>query len=520
MPKQPESLTIPHRTLLVWTGFLAMCIGMFMAILDVQVVATSLPTIQSALDIEPDRMSWIQTAYLIAEVVAIPLTGFLTRFLSMRWLFVISLAMFVIASTGCALSSSFGVLVTWRIIQGFSGGTLIPSVFSAVFILFPHQRQALATTVAGVLAVLAPTIGPVVGGWLTQTYSWHWLFLINVVPGILAALVAIASLPREEAHIVELRHLDVLSLALMGASLVALELGLKNAPTDGWSSLSVAGLLSLSALCGCVFAWRSLRRVRPLVDLTNFRDRNFVVGSALSFILGMGLFGSVYLMPVFLAFVRGHNALEIGLTMLVTGVAQLLTAPIAVTLEKRLDARVLSAVGFALFAVGMAMSAFQDPRSDYDAMFWPQIVRGVAIMFCLLPPTRLALGTLPPERIPDASGLFNLMRNLGGAIGIALIDTIIYMRSEPLNQNLWEMLKAGDAETAQFVGAPMQAIGGDGVFDQDTMSFLDPLIQTAATVQALNEAWLAIAILTGSAILFLAFAIRPYDNQGQHCQTN
>ncbi|MBB3656437.1 DHA2 family multidrug resistance protein [Rhizobium sp. BK650] len=490
-----------------WIGFLAMCLGMFMAILDVQVVATSLPTIQSALDIHPDQMSWVQTAYLIAEVVAIPLTGFLTRFLTMRWLFVASLLLFVTASAGCAASGSFGELVAWRVVQGFSGGTLIPSVFSAVFILFPDKRQALATTIAGVLAVLAPTIGPVVGGWLTETYSWHWLFLINIIPGILAALVAMRSLPRESVNLSELRHLDIVSLLLMAVSLAALEIGLKEAPTSGWTSLTVAGLLGLFLISGCVFAWRTLRRAMPVVEFNNFGNRNFLAGSALSFILGIGLFGSVYLMPVFLAFVRGHNALEIGMTMLVTGIAQLVTAPIAVALEKRTDARWLSAAGFALFATGIGMSAFQDPQTDYDAMFWPQIVRGSAIMFCLLPPTRLALGTLPPERIPDASGLFNLMRNLGGAIGIALIDTVIYTRSDPLGQGIWDRLKAGDVDIAAFVGAPLQAIAGhQGEFDADMTALLDPLVQTAATVQALNEAWMVVAVLTGCALLWVPFA--------------
>jgi DHA2 family multidrug resistance protein len=507
----PDELfpTSRSKPLMVWTGFLAMCIGMFMAILDVQVVATSLPTIQSALDIDPDQMSWIQTAYLIAEVVAIPLTGFLTRFLSLRWLFVISLLMFVVASTGCALSGSFDVLVAWRVVQGFSGGTLIPSVFSAVFILFPPERQSVATTIAGVLAVLAPTVGPVIGGWLTETYSWHWLFLINVLPGILAAVIAASSLPWEALNRSELKSLDVLSLVMMAASLVTLELALKDAPTSGWTSLKVAALLAICIACGVVFIWRSLRRLRPLVELRNFRDRNFIVGSILSFVLGIGLFGSVYMMPVFLAFVRGHNALEIGMTMLVTGIAQLVTAPIAVALEKKMDARLLSAAGFALFAIGIAMSAFQDPRSDYDAMFWPQIIRGVAIMFCLLPPTRLALGALSPERVPDASGLFNLMRNLGGAIGIALVDTIIYTRSDPIGQALWGRLQSGDMDAARFVGAPLQTIAGhNGIFDQDATSTLDPLVQAAATVQALNEAWMVVAILTVLAVVCVPFAKR------------
>jgi DHA2 family multidrug resistance protein len=495
--------------LLIWTGFMAMCVGMFMAILDVQVVATSLPTIQSALDIGPDQMSWIQTAYLIAEVVAIPLTGFLTRFLTMRWLFVISLTVFVIASAGCAVSGSFTELVSWRVLQGFSGGTLIPSVFSAVFVLFPKERQAIATTIAGVLAVLAPTVGPIVGGWLTETYSWHWLFLINVIPGIGAAVIAVVSLPREKLDFGELRQLDIVSLLLMAVSLACLELALKEAPTNGWTSLPITGLFCLSAFCGAAFVWKTLLRAPPLVELRNFRDRNFLIGSVLSFVLGIGLFGSVYLMPVFLAFVRGHNALEIGATMLVTGVAQLVTAPIAVALEKRLDARLLSTIGFSMFAVGIAMSAFQDPRSDYDAMFWPQIVRGVAIMFCLLPPTRLALGTLTPSKVPDASGLFNLMRNLGGAIGIALIDTIIYTRSEPLGEALLEKLKAGDTDTANFIGIPLDVMAANkGAVDSAAMEMLEPLLQTAATVQALNEAWMVVAALTACAIICVPFARR------------
>ena len=494
----------------VWVGFVAMCAGMFIAILDVQVVATSLPTIQSALEIDPDRMSWIQTAYLIAEVVAIPLTGFLTRFLTMRWLFVASLILFVIASAGCAASGNFSELVSWRVLQGFSGGTLIPSVFSAVFILFPSQRQALATTIAGVLAVLAPTVGPIAGGWLTETYSWHWLFLINLAPGVLAAAVASRTLPRQCIDRSALQGFDWVSLMLMAGALAALEIGLKEAPTSGWISLNVVGCLSCSFFAGSLFTWRSTVRSTPLVELGNFRDRNFLIGSVLSFILGIGLFGSVYLMPVFLAFVRGHDAFEIGMTMLVTGVAQPITAPIAVALEKKTDPRLLSACGFALFSLGIAMSAFQDPQSDFDAMFWPQIVRGVAIMFCLLPPTRLALGTRPAQRVPDASGLFNLMRNLGGAIGIALIDTIIYTRTDVLGQKLWKGLESGDMKIAAFVGAPTGIVSAhqSGAFDADKTAVLDPLVQTASSVQAINEAWLLVAILTAGAITALPFAMR------------
>src|SRR4030081_815067 len=200
-----------HPAISPWPGFLLMCLGMFMAILDIQVVATSLPTIKDAFNISADAMSWIQTAYLIAEVIAIPLTGLFTRVLTLRWLFVSAITLFTAASLGCAFSGSFGTLIAFRVVQGFAGGALIPAVFSAVFLLFPTRLHATATTVGGVVAVLAPTIGPVVGGWITATYSWHWLFLINVIPGVASAIFAWGQLPRAAMQLSEGRKLDLLS---------------------------------------------------------------------------------------------------------------------------------------------------------------------------------------------------------------------------------------------------------------------------------------------------------------------
>jgi DHA2 family multidrug resistance protein len=493
-----------------WAGFAMMCIGMFMAILDVQVVATSLPAIQGALGIARDQMSWIQTAYLIAEVVAIPLTGFLTRLLTMRWLFVISISIFTVASLGCASSGSFEALMAWRVVQGFAGGTLIPGVFTAVFWLFPPRLQGIATTLAGVLAVLAPTVGPTVGGWITETYSWHWLFLINVVPGLLSAVATARLLPAGERVPGEARSLDIISIACMALALAALEIALKEAPHRGWLSPFVVGLLAVSVVSGVGFARRSLGRRKPVVDLRTLADPAFAVGCLLSFVLGIGLFGSVYLMPVFLAYVRGHGALEIGMIMLVTGIAQLATAPIAVALERRADARLLTACGFALFALGLGMSAFQTPETDFNGMFWPQVVRGAAIMFCLLPPTRLALGHLAPAAVPDASGLFNLMRNLGGAIGLALIDSVIYGRAPDHATAIIHRLMAGDVATAKFVGIPLKLFldRPAGPLDPVTQMMLTPMVERAAYTQAVNDAWALVAVLTLAVLLSVPFARR------------
>ena len=372
---------MPPVRLRIWVGFVMMCLGMFMAILDIQIVTTSLPTIQQALGIRPEQMSWIQTAYLTAEIVAIRLTGFLIARFGLRWLFVTAVVAFTLASAGCAESQGFASLIAWRVVQGFAGGTLIPAVFSAVFLLFPPRLQGTATMIAGVAAVLAPTVGPIVGGWLTATFTWHWLFRVNIVPGIVAA-IGVAVAMRDIAHrVARHRAVDIVALLALAAGLTAFEIGMKDAPALGWLAPRVVILLAGFAACAAIFVVKSMRTGSPLVELRCFADRNFTIGCMLSFILGVGLFGATYLMPFFLGLVREHNALEIGEIMLVTGVAQLASAPLAVYLEQRVDARWLTAFGFAVFAVGLTLSSRQTADTDFHEMLVPQMLRGAAIMF-------------------------------------------------------------------------------------------------------------------------------------------
>jgi len=486
-----------------------MCLGMFMAILDIQIVVTSLPAIRDALDIPADRMSWIQTAYLIAEVIAIPLTGFLTRCLTLRGLFLISLSVFTIASFACANAPDYESLIAARVVQGLAGGCLIPLVFSAVFLLFPEREQGAATTMAGALAVLAPTLGPTIGGYITETYSWPWLFLVNIAPGILALAVATRFLPKERADLSLLSRLDWTSVLMLAAGLTCLEIALKQGPEQGWRALPVLTLLAVTALTAATFIRRSLAREEPVAQLRLFRDRNFAIACGLSFLFGIGLFSSVYLMPVFLGLVRGHTPFDIGLTMLVTGAAQLAVSPLVVQLERRMDARLLTALGFLGFAIGLAMSGFQTRATDFDEMFWPQIVRGVSIMFCLLPPTRLALGQLADKDIPDGSALFNLMRNLGGAIGIALVDTVLWQRTPHHAEGIAQGLVDRDPAAADAVGLPVEMLPPPGVEPTaEELAFIEPLLERAGLVEAVNEAWLLIAFLTAVGLVFLTRARR------------
>lgn len=500
----------PVSSVSSWAGFIAMCVGMFMAILDIQIVATSLPAIQAALFIRPDEMSWIQTSYLIAEIIAIALSGWLTRVLALRGMFIVMTTAFVVASAGCATSTSLSGLVTWRCVQGFAGGALIPIVFSAGFLLFSGHRQQVATTIAGMLAVLAPTVGPIVGGWITSTWNWQWLFYVNIAPGIVAIMVGAVCLPHAGAttnqQLQAFKSFDGVSLAALAVALAAFQIVLKTGVERGWTSPIVLGLLGAVAVSAGLFVRRTLRRPAPIVALSALADRHFALGCTLSFILGIGLYGNVYLMPVFLAYVRLHDAFEIGQVMLVTGAAQLAAAPIVVWLERVIAARRLSIFGFALFAAGLAMSTLDTPRADFDELFWPQIVRGIGIMFCLLPPTRIALGHLAPDRVPDASALFNLMRNLGGAIGLALIDTVLFSRAPVHGETLARRLLAREQPAFTFVGLPRPL--DTTPITQELQELARPVVERAALTIAVTEAWLLIAALTAVGVL-VALSIGP-----------
>jgi DHA2 family multidrug resistance protein len=499
-----------------WIGFVAMAFGMFLAILDTQIVASSLPEIQTGLGIALDQLSWVQTAYLMAEIVAIPLTGWLSRVMSTRGAFLASICGFTGASLACAGSTSFWSLVPLRVVQGFCGGALIPLVFSAGFLMFRWPGRTRATLVAGLLAMLAPTLGPSVGGFITDRYSWHWLFLINVPPGIVVALLVAWTVDVDRPDRRAFGSVDLVALPLLAVFLASLQLVLKEAPQRGWASVEMLLLAALCVACGGGVIRRSSHRPMPLIDLSAFRDPNFAAGCWFSFVLGIGLYGATYLLPVFLGVIRHYDALAIGEIMVVTGAAQLVMAPVASALERRGDTRLLTAAGYALLAVGFIGNGFMTFETDFWGLFWQQIVRGAAVMLCLLPTTSLALGGFDPFLVPNASGLFNLMRNLGGAIGLALIDTVIDQRTPVHAEAIVARLQAGDAAAARLVGLPTERFTGVpiGAVDEATRALVAPLVERAGLVAAFNDAWLVIGGLVALSLLALPFFRKP--EQGAH----
>ncbi len=480
-----------------WIGFVAMASGMFLAILDTQIVASSLPELQAGLGLALGQLSWVQTAYLMAEIVAIPLSGWMTRVMSTRGAFCACIAGFTVASLACAGSTSFRSLVPARIVQGFCGGAMIPLVFSAIFLMFqwPGRTQA---------------IGPSVGGFVTDRYSWHWLFLINVPPGVIVTLLVARTVDVDRPDWRRLGSVDLLALPLLAVFLASLQLVLKEAPHRGWGDAQMLLLAGLCIACGGCFVGRSLRHPAPLIDLSAFRDSNFVAGCCFSFTLGIGLYGACYLLPVYLGLVRNYEALGIGEIMMVTGAAQLAMAPIAAILERRSDARLLTAAGYGLLAIGFFGNGFMTFETDFWGLFWQQIARGAAVMLCLLPTTALALGGFAPDRVPNASGLFNLMRNLGGALGLALIDTALEERTPTHVAALVARLQNGDAAAARLAGLPTDRFIGApiGEVDEATRALVAPLVERAGLVAAFNDAWILIGGLVALSMLALLL-VRP-----------
>ena len=389
-------------------AFFAMVFGMFMSILDIQIVSASLAEIQAGLGAGSDEIAWVQTSYLIAEVIMIPLSGTLARILSTRVLFATCAAGFTLSSALCATATNIDQMIVYRAIQGFIGGGMIPSVFAAAFTIFPPSKRAVVSPIIGLVATLAPTIGPTVGGYLSNAFSWHWLFLVNIIPGIIVTIVTWNFIDFDKPERSLLKRFDWWGLLSMGVFLGSMEYVLEEGNNNDWFNDShiVIGTLAM-VMGGFVFFWRAFKVDFPVVDLKAFADRNFSIGSLFSFVMGIGLYGLTYMYPLYLGRVRGYDALMIGETMFVSGLAMFVTAPIAGKVSTKIDLRAMMVIGFISFAAGTWSMTYVTADWDFYELLIPQILRGFGLMMCMVPINNIALGTLPPARMKNASGLLD-----------------------------------------------------------------------------------------------------------------
>jgi DHA2 family multidrug resistance protein len=501
-------------------AFLIMVFGMFMSILDIQIVSASLSDIQAGLSASSSEVSWVQTAYLIAEVIAIPLSGFLSRALGTRILFAISAAGFTVASLMCGFTSSIEQMILWRAIQGFLGAGMIPTVFASAYTVFPRSKFHIVAPIIGLVATLAPTVGPTVGGFITDALSWHWLFFINVVPGIGITLGVLALVDFDEPHFELLDHFDWWGLGFMAGFLGALEYVLEEGPRNDWFGDTSIAIFAVVCVVSCVlFFWRVLTAREPIVDIRAFTDRNFALGSMFSFCIGIGLYGLTYLYPRYLAEVRGYSALMIGQTMFVSGVAMFCMAPIVGRLMTKVDLRYLIALGLVLFAMGTWQMTWITREFDFYELLVPQILRGMGMMLAMVPVNNIALGTLAPERLKNASGLFNLTRNLGGALGLALINTALDDRTDFHISRLHDKVTWGNAMAVETLNNFTQKFQGMG--DASTMALkqLNQIVHRQATVMGFGDAFFLLSffyLALSTLVLLLNRPNSPASAGGGH----
>ena len=472
-------------------AFAIMCLGMFIALVDIQIVSASLREIGGGLSAGSDETAWVQTAYLIAEIVVIPLSGWLSRVFSTRWLFSASAIGFTIASLLCGFAWDIHSMIAFRALQGFLGGSMIPMVFTMAFVFFDNKQRVIAASSIGAIASLAPTLGPTLGGWITDHWSWQWLFFVNVVPGLIVAIGVYKMVTIDKPDLSLLRGADYLGIVLLAVFLGCLEYTLEEGPRWNWfSDATITATAWIAALGGVAFIWRTLTFSQPLMDLRALKDRNFALGSLFSFITGVGLFATIYLTPLFLGRVRGYSALQIGEAVFSTGVFQILTVPIYAWLARRFDLRWILMFGLALFA--LSMWEFAPITHDWGAreLLFPQALRGAAQQLSVAPTVVLTLGSLPPLRLKLASGLFNTMRNLGGAIGIALCATILNDRTNLHFQRLADHLNYTNEAMDGWIATTAMRLG-----TMDAQAVLRPLWQVTyreAQTLAYSDAFLVI----------------------------
>jgi MFS transporter, DHA2 family, multidrug resistance protein len=415
----------------VWFAVIGSIIGAFIAVLNIQITNASLPDIQGAIGAGIDDGGWISTAYLVAEIVVIPLTGFLTPVFSLRRYLLANTVMFLVMSVACAFATNLEQMIVLRALQGFFGGVLIPLAFTITLTMLPRSQQPIGLAMFALSATFAPAIGPTIGGYLTQTYSWHYIFYVNLVPGAIMLATLLPSLPRAPMQLALLRHGDWPGIATMAIGLASLQTVLEEGNKDDWFGSPFIVRLSVVAVVAlALFFWIELTTPRPLLNLRLLRRRNFGLGSVANVILGMALYGSVYLLPNYLSQMQGYNSQQVGEVLAWTGLPQLVLIPFVPRLMQRFDARLLVAVGLGLFAASCFMNIEINPDYSGPQLLWANLVRAIGQALVLTPLSVLATGGIEREQAASASAMFNMMRNLGGSVGIATLETLLTKREQ------------------------------------------------------------------------------------------
>jgi len=494
-----------------WIAVLAAMIGSFMAILNIQITNASLLNIEGGIGTGVDNGSWISTSYLIGEIVVIPLTDYLSRVFSFRRYMLASAALFAVFSVACAFAHDLPTMIAMRGLQGFAGGVLIPMAFTLVLTKLPKPQQPIGLAVFALSVTFAPAIGPTIGGYLTENYGWQTIFFVNVLPTIVMVTALYLTLERQPMQFRLLKEGDWAGILTMAIGLSALQTVLEEGNKDDWFSspfilrLAVVAVVSLS-----LFVWIELTIEKPLIRLRLLTRRNFGFGTIAMTMLGFALFGSVYILPAYLGQAQHYNAEQIGAVLAWTGLPQLVLIPLVPRLMQRIDTRYIAITGLMIFAYSCFMNMTMSPDYAGDQLWIPNIVRAIGQAMVLTPLTSVTTGDLAPQDAAAASGISNMLRNLGGAIGTAMLATVITKREQFHSNIIGQSVTLGREEVRNRISQMTDFFMSHGMPDpaaahQQAIIALGNAVKRQALVMGFSDTFAVIGVVLVLAAIAVAF---------------
>ena len=493
-----------------WIGVMGAILGAFMAVLDIQITNASLKDIQAALGATLEEGSWISTAYLVAEIVVIPLTGWLSRVFSTRRYLLMNAALFIFFSMCCAWSWNLNSMILFRALQGFTGGVLIPIAFTIILTTLPPGKQPIGLAMFAITATFAPSIGPTLGGWLTENYSWQYIFYLNLIPGLLLLAGVWYGISAKPMQLQLLKQGDWWGILAMAIGLGSLQVVLEEGTRKDWFSSTFIVRLAITAIVFLsLFLWIEFTRKQPFINLRLLGRRNLGLSTIVSLTLGLGLYGSVYILPLYLAQVQGYNPLQIGEVIMWAGVPQLFIVPLVPKLMQRFDIRLMIGIGLSLFAVSCFMNSTMTHNTGIAELRWSQVVRAMGQPLIMVPLSSIATSDIEPSQAGSASGLFNMMRNLGGSIGIAALATLLTRREQFHSNHIGEAISLYSPETQQRLEQMTQSfirLGADSqTAHQQAIAAISNIVRREAYIMAYNDCFYFIGLallLSGIVVLF------------------
>ncbi|SFI98951.1 MDR family MFS transporter [Bradyrhizobium sp. cf659] len=515
LPAPAAAPTTPAVSAKTWIAVIGATLGAFMAVLNIQIVNASLADIQGAIGAGIDDGGWISTSYLIAEIVVIPLSGWLAQVFSIRIYLLTNAILFLLLSAACALAQDLPQMIVLRAVQGFTGGVLIPMAFTLIITLLPRGKQPVGLALFALSATFAPAIGPTIGGYLTENFGWQYIFYVNLVPGAIMVGMLWYALDAKPMNLSLLRDGDWAGIITMAIGLSALQTVLEEGNKDDWlGSPFIVKLSVIAAVALAAFLIIELTVKKPLLNLRLLVRRNFGFGMLANFLLGIALYGSVFILPQYLARIQGYNAEQIGMVLAWTGLPQLVLIPLVPRLMQRFDARIIIGVGFVLFAASNFMNI--DMTNDYaaDQLLWPNIVRAIGQALVMAPLSAVATSGIEPENAGSASGLFNMMRNLGGAVGIALLQTVLTKREQYHSNVLMQSVSVFEQATRTRLEQLTQYFVNHGILDRADASHrayvaIGHIVQKQAYILAFSDTFYLLGMALIVALIAVLFLKKP-----------